>query len=367
MAHHDHDDGSKELTPAETRQDQSCWTNLVSAVMLAAGFLATVLYAVWESPAAGTAIRTYSFEYFVACAFGGVLSGLPHSILTPMDLVKCRIQTGEYKTASEGYGAIWAGDGSKAFVPSPLARLRLFYRGLAPTFIGYSMQGAAKFGLYELFKFRFALALGFEFVKNHRILLFLLASASAEVFADVLLCPWEAVKVKMQTTRIYVPTLSVVAPRMFALEGWQGLYKGLVPLWMRQVPYTVMKFVAFEKIIEAIYSVVPKATTPASAQLLISLIAGFSAGVLCALVSHPADSVVSKLNQKSGVAEGGARTSVMDTVRDMGCGGLWKGLVARLLFVGTLTAMQWLIYDSFKVSLGLQTTGGAAPAATVAK
>lgn len=26
--------------------------------------------------------------------------------------------------------------------------------------------------------------------------------------------------------------------------------------------------------------------------------------------------------------------------------------------IGTLTAFQWLIYDSFKVSLGLPTTGG---------
>lgn len=29
-------------------------------------------------------------------------------------------------------------------------------------------------------------------------------------------------------------------------EGKQGLYKGIVPLWARQVPYTVVKFVAFE-------------------------------------------------------------------------------------------------------------------------
>ena len=36
-----------------------------------------------------------------------------------------------------------------------------------------------------------------------------------------------------------------------ANEGWNGLYKGLGPLWMRQVPYTMVKFGAFENIVRA--------------------------------------------------------------------------------------------------------------------
>ena len=36
-------------------------------------------------------------------------------------------------------------------------------------------------------------------------------------------------------------------------EGTQGLYKGLSPLWARQIPYTVMKFVAFERTVEFFY------------------------------------------------------------------------------------------------------------------
>lgn len=32
-----------------------------------------------------------------------------------------------------------------------------------------------------------------------------------------------------------------------------GFYKGLTPLWCRQVPYTVVKFVAFEKIVGSFY------------------------------------------------------------------------------------------------------------------
>ena len=38
-----------------------------------------------------------------------------------------------------------------------------------------------------------------------------------------------------------------------AAEGMNGFYKGLTPLWCRQVPYTVVKFVAFERIVQKFY------------------------------------------------------------------------------------------------------------------
>lgn len=31
--------------------------------------------------------------------------------------------------------------------------------------------------------------------------------------------------------------------------------------------------------------------------------------------------------------------------------------------IGTLTGLQWMIYDSFKIFMGLPTTGGAPPKA----
>ena len=32
--------------------------------------------------------------------------------------------------------------------------------------------------------------------------------------------------------------------------------------------------------------------------------------------------------------------------------------------IGTLTGLQWMIYDSFKIFMGLPTTGGAPPPET---
>ena len=80
-------------------------------------------------------------------------------------------------------------------------------------------------------------------------------------------------------------------------------YKGLPPLWLRQIPYTMMKFAAFERTVEFLYKhVVPvkRDELGKPAQLVVTFAAGYIAGVFCAVVSHPADSVVSKLNSDVG-------------------------------------------------------------------
>jgi solute carrier family 25 phosphate transporter 3 len=44
--------------------------------------------------------------------------------------------------------------------------------------------------------------------------------------------------------------------------------------------------------------------------------------------------------------------------KEIGFRGLWNGLTTRILMIGTLTGLQWWIYDSFKTAVGLQTSGG---------
>ena len=132
-------------------------------------------------------------------------------------------------------------------------------------------------------------------------------------------------------------------------EGLNGFYKGIVPLWCRQIPYTMMKFACFEKTVETLYKyVVPKPRDECTKgeQLIVTFAAGYIAGVFCAIVSHPADTIVSKLNQKKG-------STAADVAKELGFAGLWKGLFARIIMIGTLTAAQWFIYDAVKVALGL--------------
>lgn len=53
----------------------------------------------------------------------------------------------------------------------------------------------------------------------------------------------------------FANTLREAWPKMVQNEGVGTFYKGLVPLWGRQIPYTMMKFACFEKTVELLYKV----------------------------------------------------------------------------------------------------------------
>lgn len=57
-----------------------------------------------------------------------------------------------------------------------------------------------------------------------------------------------------------------------------SFYKGVVPLWGRQIPYTMMKFACFERTVEFLYHyVVPKKRDECSKseQLVVTFAAGY--------------------------------------------------------------------------------------------
>jgi len=189
---------------------------------------------------------------------------------------------------------------------------------------------------------------------------FLAASASAEFFADIALCPFEAIKVRMQTTLPpFANTMREGWSKIVAKEGIAGLYKGIYPLWGRQIPYTAAKFTLFERAVDMIYKMLgkPKEAFSGLQQVGVAFTGGYLAGIGAAVVSHPADVMVSKLNSDRKAGEG-ALSAMSRIYSKIGFVGLWNGVVTRIVMIGTLTGAQWLIYDSFKVFLGLPTTGG---------
>lgn len=126
----------------------------------------------------------------------------------------------------------------------------------------------------------------------------------------------------------------------------------------------MVKFASFEKTVEMLYKTFltkPKHEYNKTQQLGVSFAGGYIAGVFCAIVSHPADVLVSKLNNLDKAEPGKHQTTAMDVVKKLGFRGLWTGLGPRIIMIGTLTGLQWLFYDTFKVAVGLPTSGSADP------
>lgn len=153
--------------------------------------------------------------------------------VTPLDLVKCRRQVNKslYTGNVDGWKKIVAADG----VPG-------LYTGWVPTAFGYSAQGACKYGFYEFFKKYYSDLAGPTNAAKYKDAIFLAGSASAELIADVALVPFEAVKVRMQTTMPpFAKSLGAGFSKITAAEGTGALFKSLPSLWSRQIPYTMMK------------------------------------------------------------------------------------------------------------------------------
>ncbi|PCH44164.1 mitochondrial carrier protein [Wolfiporia cocos MD-104 SS10] len=291
-------------------------------------------------------------SYYSKCLVGGVLAcGTTHAGITPLDVTKCNMQVnpGKYNGLVSGIKTISAEEGSRGL-----------WKGFGPTFVGYSLQGAFKYGLYEVFKDVYMNLAGEEASSKYKGAIWLAGSASAEFFADIALCPLEMTKVKIQTS----PAGTFPVPMMAAIKQMQAQkletrypFGSLVPLWSRQIPYTMAKFFFFEYIVQLFYSHVftaPKDTYSKPTQLGVTFASGYLAGVVCAVVSHPADSLVSQMGKPSNKGKG-----LGQIASEVGFASLaTKGLGTRVLMIGTLTGFQWWIYDSFKTAMGLGTTGG---------
>lgn len=297
-------------------------------------------------------IVAHDASFYGKCMLGGILScGLTHLAVTPLDVTKCKMQVfpGKYNGLVGAMRTIVAEEGSKGLL-----------LGWAPTLIGYSLQGCFKFGLYEFFKDFYGNLAGEENAAKYKPLLWLAGSASAEVFADLALCPMEMVKVKMQTSPpgSFPTTFGTAFSTMMANRAQYNYpFGSIVPLWSRQIPYTMAKFALFEKTVALFYEKVftqPKSSYSKATQLSITFASGYIAGIVCAVVSHPADNIVSQLSKAENKGKGAGQIA-----SELGLVNLCtKGLGTRVVMVGTLTGLQWWIYDTFKSVMGLGTSGG---------
>ncbi|KAF2665292.1 mitochondrial carrier [Microthyrium microscopicum] len=318
--------------------------------MSASSPVSTKLETVKQVVAANDPTKISGINLYSRFAFAGaVCCSITHGSLTPVDVVKTRIQLDPAKynqgmingfrkvIAEEGFGAVWTGAG--------------------PTFAGYFLQGAFKFGGYELFKQQCINVLGIEQATAYRTPVYMVSAATAEFFADIALCPLEATRIRLVSQPTFANGLIGGFSKILSTEGVGAFYSGFGPILFKQVPYTVTKFVVYEKVAEAIYdNFVNKATASDLTNTTVNLGSGLIAGFAAAIISQPADTMLSKINKTKGLPGESTTSRLVKIAGELGLRGSFAGLGARLFMVGTLTAGQFAIYGDIKRVLGA--TGG---------
>ncbi|CAI7600890.1 hypothetical protein N7455_003471 [Penicillium solitum] len=291
-----------------------------------------------------SALNLYSRFAFA----GAMCCAITHGAATPLDVVKTRIQLDPVtynRGMLGGFRQVVQNEGAGALLT-----------GFGPTAAGYFLQGAFKFGGYEFFKQQSINALGYETAKNNRTAVYLASAGAAEFIADIALCPLEATRIRLVSQPTFASGLLPAMTRILKEEGIGAFYSGFGPILFKQVPYTMAKFVVFEKVSEAILSKVNKETLSDGGKTGINLGSGLIAGLAAAIISQPADTMLSKINKTPGAPGEGTVTRLIKIAKELGIRGSYGGIGARLFMVGSITAGQFAIYGDIKRMLGA--TGG---------
>ena len=318
------------------------------------------------SARATDAISPPSVDYkYVKCLVSGAFASSIRWALTPFDNVKCKMQVNpsKYPTLASGLRTTWQRQGISGL-----------YRGLTPTILAYASQTGTKYMMSDVLKDCTVHLCGPEFYRNHKDAIFILSAAGAEAVADVVMAPWEMIKVKVQTTpskhfpsRLLPAFLTMLGDR----KHYQFPFGTLRPLWSRQIVGTVANFYTFERVTEYIYTsehyyhlsnnLSPQIMVLAarddkndtSGKLAVTCVAGGIAGVVSAVLSHPFDVMVSLRTQHP-------NQPMWTTIQTYGWKNmLTRGLGPRVGLTSTILCVQWFLYDSCRTFLGMPTSGAA--------
>jgi solute carrier family 25 phosphate transporter 3 len=214
----------------------------------------------------------------------------------------------------------------------------------------FACLGWFKFGGVEFFKIQMAQAFGAQASWDNRTSIYLASSAMAEFIADIFLCPLEATRIRLVSNPQFASGLLGGASRLLKEEGvLRGWYSGFGPILFKQVPYTMAKFAVQGKAAEMIADKVvgqKLETLQGSTKLMVALGSGVIAGVAAAIISHPADTLLSKVNKAGAGGDGPIMQRLGRIAKEIGFVKLATvGLGARCVMIGTLTAGQFLLFD----------------------
>lgn len=324
-------------------------------------------------------------DYLSFAGAGAVCTATVRTLLSPLDVTKTVMQS-----SPESFGGLLP-TGRALLARGGVGRL---FTAADVTLLAGGVLGACGFGGNEFLR-RYLTGLGGPNAQElYPLQISVLAALFAQLVSATAVAPLELLRLRAVGATIQAVQpgaesgagLAAAAeaearwtltrgPRELWEEGGLALlYSSLLPLLLRELPFTVTKFIVFDAATQAIIAAVPSAQESVGSAAAVALVAGAVAGVAGAIVTNPADTLLTlsaqtpQAAQQPAAAEarrgrGAARSSVaaveatgappslLDTavriVREDPTQ-FFRGLLPRCLFFGALIAGQFLLYDYFK-------------------
>ncbi|XP_019868202.1 probable mitochondrial glutathione transporter SLC25A40 isoform X3 [Aethina tumida] len=179
----------------------------------------------------------------------------------------------------------------------------------------------------------------------------LISGATARVVSVSIVSPLELIRTKMQSQKLSYFEVGSALKMLVKNDGVKGLWKGLLPTLLRDVPFSALYWFSYETI-KGLY-------TTDQPSFLLSFIAGAVSGSVAASVTVPFDVVKThqqiEFGQSTITGEPMKTRTTKAVIKDIyskhGVRGLFAGIVPRLIKVAPACAIMISTFEYGKCSL----------------
>jgi solute carrier family 25 (mitochondrial phosphate transporter), member 3 len=172
----------------------------------------------------------------------------------------------------------------------------------------------------------------------------LVSSAISAIVGTFILVPFESVRIRSVAQPGFGKNFLDVTSRIIEEEGISSLFSAVPPFLVKEIPFTMAKFVVFTLMTRYLYQTFPAAQEDIQLSLLVSLVGGILGGAVAAIVSNPADATISEMKKTK------TDMTPIDAAKKLiakgGYANLMRGLPVRMAFYPLVVSLQFLVYDA---------------------
>jgi len=274
---------------------------------------------------------------------GAICSSGVHLALTPIDVVKTKVQTDpvKYNGVIQSFNTVIKDEGG----------ISTLFTGWVPTFLGWFVWGGISYSCTEAFRRYFTESVSAADAITLEVPIVILSAALAAFLGSFFITPFEAVRIRSVAQPDYADNILGVLNRMVEEEGPWSLFAAVGAVLLKEIPFGCAKFAIFDITSNYLYEQFPAAREDIKLSLTISLFSGISGGIIAAIASNPADATISEMKKKK--TDMGPVEAANVLLEREGIPALFKGLGLRMFFYSLVVSLQFLVYDYIRFALGI--------------
>jgi len=286
-----------------------------------------------------------SYSHIIA---GGV-SGVAASLVTqPLDVIKTNLIGAREKLGTASSRGEVSGSLSLLSKVYQAEGVRGLWRGVVPTFWRYLPGGAMYFGSIHFLKMG---PLNGKVNNLPQYVNDFMIGALSKSSATIATMPVMVVKTRFESLSACSDTRSTTLLRtisdIYKMEGMRGLFVGVVPTLIRDIPYSGLFYLFYRQTNSILHWTAGKEEESSNQLITLAAVSSVIAGASATLITHPFDVVRTRLQLPNQGGYNGFVNALVMIPKEEGMRTLFlRGVLPKILKRGLAHAISWSLYES---------------------